>query len=456
MEETLSDTIKLFYGYAPPDKPLLEELEKYLIGLKREGLIESWSDLELGPGTTKEQEIDTHLNDADIILLLLSANFLDSDYCYNVLMKRALERHNAGEAYIVPILLRPIDWQDASLNKLSVLPFGNKPVTMWTHRDEAFRDIVQGVRKRLKDVWLRKGDTYYKAKRYQEALLAFDQAIQQDASFAPAYIRKGSLLHDLGKDQEAVVSFETAVKINPMDAYAHYLFGALLYDQKQYDHALSILERAIQLDHLLAPAYVYKALVLERMKDPQVARVIYDNYLALHPDDALVAYFRGELLERLDAKQFDNEIKSAVSNLASIGYKGFLSRSKRDEESTAVLLKMLYEVTGTLIHLLEQRYSRARNIKDDLGHPASLEGYISMLDGEVQDRLGNLFKMRKDRLTRQVELLEQIYEKMRSFPLLELPKLIEDWLVNQKTIVTLEAQQKESLGLLDALRHARS
>src|SRR5215467_10474614 len=94
--------IKIFFCYAHEDKMLRDELEKHLEPLKRSKQITAWHDRDIQPGTEWKREIDYHLNLSHIVLLLISPNFILSDYCYGVEMQRALERHEAGEARVIP------------------------------------------------------------------------------------------------------------------------------------------------------------------------------------------------------------------------------------------------------------------------------------------------------------------------------------------------------------------
>ena len=80
-------------------------------------------------------------------MLLVSADFVASDYCYDVEMKRALERHDAGKARVIPIILRAVDWHSVPLGKLQALPKDGKPVTLWPDRDSAWNDVATGIRK---------------------------------------------------------------------------------------------------------------------------------------------------------------------------------------------------------------------------------------------------------------------------------------------------------------------
>ena len=86
------------------------------------------------------------MNTADIILLLISADFLASDYCYSTELARALQRQEQGTARVIPVLLRPVDWRIAPLNHLQALPTNNRPITLWENRDEAFENVARGIR----------------------------------------------------------------------------------------------------------------------------------------------------------------------------------------------------------------------------------------------------------------------------------------------------------------------
>lgn len=147
MDKQLIDLpVTLFYSYAREDEMFCDELEKHLSLLQRQGIIMTWYDRLIRPGTPWTQSIDYHLNVASVVLLLVSPDFLASDYCFQVEMQRALERHKLGEATVIPVILRPVDWQGAPFAYLQCLPHDGKPVTEWENRDAAFRDIVRGIR----------------------------------------------------------------------------------------------------------------------------------------------------------------------------------------------------------------------------------------------------------------------------------------------------------------------
>lgn len=143
---------EIFFSYSHKDQRLRDQLETQLSLLKREGLITSWYDHKITAGHEWAGKIDEHLNSAQIILLLISANFIASDYCYDIEMQCALERHEAREARVIPIILRPVDWKKAPFGKLKALPTDGKPVTKWTDNDSAFYDIAQGIRKVVEEL----------------------------------------------------------------------------------------------------------------------------------------------------------------------------------------------------------------------------------------------------------------------------------------------------------------
>ncbi len=143
---------EVFISYAHEDQALLKELEKHLATLRRQNIIASWYDGDITPGEEWKPQIMEHLNSAQIILLLVSADFINSDFCYSIEMEHALARQDADQARVIPIILRPVDWKAAPFAKLQALPSGGKPVTRWTTHDDAFLDVVQGIRKAIDDL----------------------------------------------------------------------------------------------------------------------------------------------------------------------------------------------------------------------------------------------------------------------------------------------------------------
>ena len=121
--------VRVFFSYSHRDEDLRDELEIHLSALKREGVIETWHDRRIGAGKDLDVEIDAKSEVAQIILLLVSPYFIASDYCYDVEMERAMERHRSGEARVIPVILHPCDWLHTPFGKLRATPPDGKPIS---------------------------------------------------------------------------------------------------------------------------------------------------------------------------------------------------------------------------------------------------------------------------------------------------------------------------------------
>lgn len=138
--------IEIFLSYSHRDEALKDELAVHLTSLSRERLVSVWHDRRIGLGEDWRGAIDAHLEKAGIILLLVSPDFMASDYCHDVEASRAMERLARGQALVIPILLRPTDWSHAPFARLQALPRNMVPVKSWRDRDEAWLDVVTGLR----------------------------------------------------------------------------------------------------------------------------------------------------------------------------------------------------------------------------------------------------------------------------------------------------------------------
>ncbi len=144
--------IEIFYSYSHNDESLRDRLEKHLVTLKNSGLIAGWHDRGIPAGTEWDRQIDEHLKAAQLILLLISVDFLASTYCTDIEVAHAMARHEAGTARVIPIILHPCDWTGAPFGKLQALPKNAKPVSLWANQDEAFLNVVQGIRTAIEDM----------------------------------------------------------------------------------------------------------------------------------------------------------------------------------------------------------------------------------------------------------------------------------------------------------------
>ena len=140
--------ISLFYSYSHEDEKYRDQLEKHLSVLKKEGYIDEWHDRKISPGSNWEEDINRELIKADIILLLISSNFLASNYCYDVETVTALEMHENGQAVVIPIIIQPCLWNISKLaknGKLQVLPKDGRPITDYENQHHGWLNVAEGI-----------------------------------------------------------------------------------------------------------------------------------------------------------------------------------------------------------------------------------------------------------------------------------------------------------------------
>jgi internalin A len=157
MQDTNSKALRVFCSYSHKDETLREELETILKPMQRQGFIESWSDHKITAGQELDEEIKKNLKRADIILMLVSADFIASDYCNDIEVAQAIKRHEANEARVIPIIVRDTNWRSSPLRKLKALPYDAKFIKDnpdWPSRDTAWRNVSEGIEKVIKE-WKR-------------------------------------------------------------------------------------------------------------------------------------------------------------------------------------------------------------------------------------------------------------------------------------------------------------
>jgi hypothetical protein len=144
-------TINIFYSYVASDEELRDALEKQLTLLRKTGVITDWHPGKITAGRNRAEEIEKHLQSAQIILLLISANYLASDD-FDDILAQAMKRRNAGNARIIPVILRPVDWRLPQFAHLTPLPANEKAITSWSSREEAFFAVAQGIREVVDEI----------------------------------------------------------------------------------------------------------------------------------------------------------------------------------------------------------------------------------------------------------------------------------------------------------------
>lgn len=237
LERIASGPIKLFYAYAREDQDLLEHLRKHLYPLTKEKLAIEFYDRLISAGSDWSSEIEKELNSAEFILLLVTANFVSSDYCYSTEMKRALERHEAGECIVIPVILRPVDWFGTPIGKLQALPTSGKPVTTWPDMDDAFSDIARNIRQisrllieraenKKKVQWILEGKLHSEAHQYDKALEAYEKVLELDPGDDIVRETLGRIQIQLERYDEALTTYEDLLRRSP--SASSYLFKGLV------------------------------------------------------------------------------------------------------------------------------------------------------------------------------------------------------------------------------------
>jgi hypothetical protein len=140
---------KVFISYSHKDEAFKNEMDTHFAALKHSGLIDVWHDRRIDAGTVWDDQIKSELEVADIILLMISADFLNSEYIWRVEIEHAMKRHKAREAKVVPIFIRPCDTDGLPFLAIQGLPYNAKPVSTFDNKDEAYLQIAKGIRSLL-------------------------------------------------------------------------------------------------------------------------------------------------------------------------------------------------------------------------------------------------------------------------------------------------------------------
>jgi tetratricopeptide (TPR) repeat protein len=298
-----SASIEVFFSYSHKDEGLRDELSNHLAMLQRQDVITGWHDRRIGAGQEWANEIDRHLDTANVILLLISSDFLASNYCYDVEVKRAMERHEASEARVIPVILRPVDWHRAPFGKLQPLPTDGKAVMTWQNRDEAFFNVAEGIRKAVDELILGRIDYLIEKFNNAESLKNWPnvcdfgerilRAIPDHDSIrgrtAAAYVNRWSSRfgainfvgyvevkkrknETLEQRRQLLIKIsrdlDRAIQLDPKNAEFYFLRGSVIYHAPhescelnyKFDQDTSDFARAIEIDPKNARYYYARAL----------------------------------------------------------------------------------------------------------------------------------------------------------------------------------------------------
>ncbi len=153
-----SAKLKVFLMYAPEDEAVKTALDVQLNPIKRTDFIETWDESQILPGAEKEQEITQRIEAADIILLLVTANFFGSDHLFDHQLQVALRRHDAKQTVIIPLLMRSCVWEGTSLDQLkaTILPRNLDAMDKQANPETALADTVKQLSGWCKKIFDRK------------------------------------------------------------------------------------------------------------------------------------------------------------------------------------------------------------------------------------------------------------------------------------------------------------
>ena len=352
----MESSLEIFYSYAHKDVKLRDELDKHLRTLQRHGLITGWYDRNISAGTEWERDIDTHLNSAHVILLLISPDFMASEYCYSIEMKRALERHNAGEARVIPIILRPVHWQDTPFGKLQALPPDAKPITKWPNRDRdtAFSIVAEKIREvvlELLDIQgdMTEADNLYKDQYYKEALALYEKVIGLFSDHTLAHLGKGKTLLAQKEYQESIAAFDKVkiVDLKGADPDFYRSRACALRNLQRYEESLAAYDDAIRVDPRNALLYNEKAELLCKFKRYHEALEVYEQAIRHEPNNPYCYHGKGKALFGL--KSYED---------ALVAYDAAIRLGSPDPDH------QFYKDKGVVYeHLAKQAYDNAKAVE---------------------------------------------------------------------------------------------
>ncbi|HET8847000.1 MAG TPA: tetratricopeptide repeat protein [Ktedonobacteraceae bacterium] len=323
--------VKIYYCYAKgakEDEDLRDQLTAHLSPLRRARKLTIWFDVQIRAGSDWKLEVEKQLQEADLILLLVSADFLQSDYCYNLQLTQALNRYEAGKVEIVPILLRSVLWEETPIKQLPlILPTSRLPITLWSNRDEAFANVATAIRDLIQSKLARKHPLspaeVTTLNQFGEAVLIMrcPQCGNPNRVGARFCTRDGV---DLLASQTIIAPKPAPVRRTKEDWIKE---GRLFAEQRFYADALAAYEQALLLDSHYATAYFYKGQVLYLLQQYPVALMAYDQAIRYSQDSAAPYCHKGDTLRHLQdyeeaLKAYDQAIQLGSPEIKAAAYNG--------------------------------------------------------------------------------------------------------------------------------------
>jgi tetratricopeptide (TPR) repeat protein len=304
------EPIKVFFSYSHQDEEFKDELVKHLSILQRQGVISGWHDRMIQPGSDWNREIDASLSSADIILLMVSSDFLASDYCWGVEVQKAMQRHEAGEACVIPVILRYVDWEETPIATLQALPKNAEPIASWVDRDQAFTDVAKGIRviaNTMQERRQRTRQTPTVSNSSAGKSTALIQTTSQD------FFKRALEKRNKGDNQGAIADYTKAINLKPNSSVTYNNRGLARAALGDNQGAIADYTKAIELNHDwgnfnsnyygLPTAYVNRGIVRPALGDNWGAIADYDQAISLKPDYVAAYNNRGNIRSMLGNNQ---------------------------------------------------------------------------------------------------------------------------------------------------------
>jgi tetratricopeptide (TPR) repeat protein len=326
-----SSIVKVYYCYAKEvkeDEDLRDRLTAHLTPLRRARKLTIWFDVQIQAGSYWKLEVEKQLQEADLILLLVSADFIQSDYCYNLQLTQALNHYEAGKVEIVPILLRPVLWEETLIKQLPlILPTSRLPIALWPNRDEAFVNIAAAIRDLIQSKLARKRsispDEGSILDQLGESVLIMrcPQCGNQNRIGARFCTRDGV---DLLASQMIIAPKPMPTQRTKEDWVKQ---GRLFAEQRFYADALAAYEQALLLDSHYATACFYKGQVLYLLQQYPAALAAYNQAIRYSQDSAAPYCHKGDTLRHLQdyeeaLKAYDKAIQLGSPEIKAAAYNG--------------------------------------------------------------------------------------------------------------------------------------
>jgi tetratricopeptide (TPR) repeat protein len=355
-----TESVEVFISYHEKDENYCKELMNHLMMLQRNKIITTWHRKQIVAGSELNKEIDQHLNRAGMILLLISSDFIASEYHWQVEVTRALERHTNGKARVILVLLRPVEWNTRPLYDESKknegtntipLPRDCKPVTQWPNHDQAYLEIVKGIREeverltaklsysppkqstpeaedrekqstilvneadKLLNLFINNSEKLLEHSQFtlleqrqleeavelKEAVAKYRQALQYNPKNTFASLQLAYALICQNKPNEAITALHNAIKMDPNNGAAYARLGAILFVRKNFDKAIHALRKAIQLDPDNAMIYAVLGMSLGQQGKIDEAIALLRKGIQIDPNNPFL-YFNLALALRGQGK----------------------------------------------------------------------------------------------------------------------------------------------------------